>query len=204
MQAVTNKGWNDRTVLQRNAYATARKIGRADFSILGKADIIKYDPTNNNPFLYRLDANQPGRWGGVWQAPNHYTFTGKFANLTGVKMLKKFDNWKSGPFAIGDRMPWLPRLDGSALLTTNDKRMLQIRWGTIVSRQVWPYNPAPWIYLDMIFPGKIWYWLKEGKRGMLKAFLPTQVMNKHLLRFKNGMPSFLCARYLNALLIKII
>ena len=80
-------------------------------------------------------------------------------------MLKKFDNWKSGPSAISDRMPWLPRLDDLALLTTSDKLTGQIPWGTIVSRHLWPYNPAPWIYLDMIFPGKIWYWLKEGKKG---------------------------------------
>ena len=166
VQSVTNKGWNDRTVLQRNAYAKARKIGRADFSILGKADVIKHDPANNSPFLYRLDANQPGRWGGVWQAPNYYTFTGKFASLTGVTILKKLDKWESGTSTISDRMLWLPRLDDLALLTTSDKLLGQIPWGTIVSRHLWPYKPAPWIYLDMIFPGKIWYWLKEGKKGM--------------------------------------
>ena len=43
-------------------------------------------------------------------------------------MVKKFDKWKSGPFAIGDRMPWLPRLDDLALLTTNDKLIEQIPW----------------------------------------------------------------------------
>lgn len=85
-------------------------------------------------------------------------------------MLKKFDNWKSGSSAISDRMPWLPRLDDLALLTTNEKLIQQIPWGTIVSRHLWPYNPAPWIYLDMIFPGKIWYWLKEGKKGMFTYF----------------------------------
>ncbi|XP_078381985.1 uncharacterized protein LOC144664674 isoform X3 [Oculina patagonica] len=164
VQAVTSKGWNDRTVLQRNAYTTANKLSRADFSILGKADVIKHDPTNNSPFLYRLDANQPGRWGGVWQAPNHYTFTEKFANLTGVTMLKRFDKWTSGPFAISDRMPWLPKSQGLALLTTNDRSTEQIPWGTIVARHKWPYDPSPWIYNEMIFPGRIWYWLKEGEK----------------------------------------
>ena len=169
VQAITNKGWNDRTVLQRNAYTTANKLNKADFSILGKADVIKHDPTNNSPFLYRLDANQPGRWGGVWQAPNHYTFTSTFSNLTGVTMVKKFDKWTSGPFAISDRMPWLPKLDELVLLTTNDRLIQQIPWGTIVSRQKWLFQPSPWIYSEMIFPERIWYWLKEEKRGRSKV-----------------------------------
>ncbi|KAJ7371466.1 hypothetical protein OS493_025365 [Desmophyllum pertusum] len=128
-----------------------------------KADVIKHDPINNSPFLYRLDANQPGRWGGVWQAPNHYSFTGTFANLTGVTMLKRFGNWSSGPFAISNRMPWLPKLDDLALLTTNDRQIQEMAWGTIVTRPKWPYRPSPWIYPNMVFPGRIWYWLKERK-----------------------------------------
>ena len=164
MQVVTNRGWNDRTVLQRNAYAGANKLNRVDFSILGKADVIKNDPINNSPFYYRLDAKQLGRWGGVWQAPNHYTLIGSFGNLTGVTLVKRFDNWTSGPFAVSNRMPWLPKLDDLTLLTTNDRLIQEIPWGTIVSRHKWP---SPWIYGKMAFPGRIWYWLKEQKKGIV-------------------------------------
>jgi len=164
---VTNKGWNDRTVLQRNAYAGAGKLYKADFSILGKADVIKNDPRDKDPFYYRLDANQLGRWGGVWQAPSHYTFTGTFGNLTGVSLIKRFDNWTSGPFAISNRMPWLPKLDDLALLTTNDRLIQEIPWGTIVTRHKWPFDPSPWIYGNMPFPGRIWYWMKEQKKGTM-------------------------------------
>ena len=162
---LTNKGWNKRTVLQRNAYAKASKLRWADFSILGKADVIKHDSTNNSPFLYRIDANQPGSWGGVWQAPNHYTFTGNFPNQTDVMMVKRFNEWSSGEFAISNRMPWLPKRNKLALLTTSDSFVVHIPWGTFVAQQKWPFLPSPWIYGKMAFPRRRWYWLKELRQG---------------------------------------
>lgn len=150
-------------MLQRNSYANARKLKQSDFSILGKANTIKSDSLNKSPFYYRLDAKEVGRWGGVWQAPSHYTFTGTFSNLTGVSLIKKFDNWTSGPFAISNRMPWLPKGDEFALLTTNNRMIQEIPWGTIVTQKNWP---SPWIYEKMPFPGRIWYWLKENKKGV--------------------------------------
>nr|XP_058947603.1 uncharacterized protein LOC131775505 [Pocillopora verrucosa] len=161
IQALTNKGWNKRTVLQRNAYAKASRLRWADFSILGKADVIKHDSTNNSPFLYRIDANQPGSWGGVWQAPNHYTFTGNFPNQTDVMMVKRFNEWSSGEFAISNRMPWLPKRNKLALLTTSDSFVVHIPWGTFVAQQKWPFLSSPWIYGKMAFPRRKWYWLKE-------------------------------------------
>ena len=81
-------------------------------------------------------------------------------------MVKRFDDWSSGPFAISDRMPWLPRQSNLALLTTNDKFFQQILWGTLVGKRKWPFFPSPWIYGKMAFPSRKWYWLKELKQGI--------------------------------------
>lgn len=183
MQVISNSGWNQGTVFQRNSYASARKLKQSDFSILGKANTIKSDSLNENPFYYRLDAKEVGRWGGVWQAPNHYTFTGTFSNLTGVSLIKKFDNWTSGPFAISNRMPWLPKGDEFALLTTNNRMIQEIPWGTIVTRKNWP---SPWIYEKMPFPRRIWYWLKENKKGMCFYWLARKSVDRYLYRLPSN------------------
>ena len=170
-------------MLQRNSYVSARKLKQSDFSILGKANVIKSDSLNKSPFYYRLDAKEVGRWGGVWQAPNHYTFTGTFSNLTGVSLIKKFDNWTSGPFAISNRMPWLPKGDEFALLTTNNRMIQEIPWGTIVTRKNWP---SPWIYEKMPFPRRIWYWLKENKKGMCFYWLARKSVDRYLHRLPSN------------------
>ena len=166
VQVFSSEGWNETSVLMRNAYVTGKAIGEINFSILRKADAIKHDPMYKSPFYYRLEADGAGRWGGVWQAPNYYTFTGMYGNLTSVTLLKKFDYWSNGPFAIGNRMPWLPKNDDKTLLTTNDKGTQEIPWGTIVASDKWHYGMPPWISPWKAFPGVIRYWLKENKKGV--------------------------------------
>ena len=74
VQVVSNQGWDESTVLMRNAHGL---IYGQDYSILGKADAIKFNNQDELPFQYRLEAKDTERWGGIWQAPHHYTFVGR-------------------------------------------------------------------------------------------------------------------------------
>ena len=86
-------------------------------------------------------------------------------NQSDVRLIWQFDDWLSGRFGIGERMPWLSM--DETLLTTNDRQDRGNRWGTVVSRPM-SYQPSPWIYAKMENPGKIWYWMREFKKGEQK------------------------------------
>lgn len=64
-----SNNWNAKDVTFRNVEKPS--LGN-DYSILGLADNIK-DISAAKSFRYRLEANSPGTWGGIWEAPIEYT-----------------------------------------------------------------------------------------------------------------------------------
>lgn len=74
-----------------------------------------------------------------------------------VRLIKRFDDWKSGRDTVQNRMAYLGSSD--SLLTTNDYSSGH-GTGTIISDNV-DLKPAYWIYPEMYEPGVIWYWMNE-------------------------------------------
>ncbi|RMX44841.1 hypothetical protein pdam_00009262 [Pocillopora damicornis] len=158
-------GWTAENVRLKNS--NSPKLTN-DYSILQYADSIK-DNINvaGSKFEYRLEAQSPDRWGGVWKAPRGYTFTAEDNKQTRVELLKKFDNWKYANSGIEQRMPWI----SGARLTTSEDAFY--KWeGTITGTSHETdsysddkgYHPAPWIkgHLMEHQPSYIWYWMREG------------------------------------------
>ncbi|XP_078585634.1 von Willebrand factor D and EGF domain-containing protein-like [Branchiostoma floridae x Branchiostoma japonicum] len=136
-----------------------------DYSILGQADRIKATGVSAGFFEYRLEAEAPSRWGGVWQAPIDYSFTHKINDQTNVSLVTKFDDWDYGSRSIGHRMPWIvENPDFPAVLTTAESP--GIEWfGTVVGSDlglsIFQNMAAPWIQSKAGTPSYIWYWLRE-------------------------------------------
>ena len=55
---------------------------------------------------YRLEATR-GNWGGIWQAPAHYSLTSTSDSLTNIQMIKKFGSWDYSLYGIRRRVPWV-------------------------------------------------------------------------------------------------
>jgi len=130
-----------------------------DFSILYKADAIKNSVNVEGEwFEYRIEANERGRWGGLWRAPRHYTFVATNNKQTNVDLVKKFDNWKYDDYGIEKRMPWI----SGAKLTTSWNATGDRQWGTLIANSKIFY-PAPWLDGTDLeqHPLNIWYWVRE-------------------------------------------
>lgn len=149
-------GWTAENVRLKNS--NSPKLTN-DYSILQYADSIK-DNINvaGSKFEYRLEAQSPDRWGGVWKAPRGYTFTAEDNKQTRVELLKKFDNWKYENSGIERRMPWI----SGARLTTSEDAFY--KWEGTITGDDKGYHPAPWIkgHLMEHQPSYIWYWMREG------------------------------------------
>ncbi|XP_048582654.1 uncharacterized protein LOC116601185 isoform X2 [Nematostella vectensis] len=152
----TNK-WTGQKVKKNNEDKPSLK---QDFSILYKADDIKnsLNVVGDN-FEYRLEANEFGRWGGIWSAPRSYTFLATDNSQTAVDLTKKFDDWEYDYWSLEKRMPWLT---GARLTTAGDPG--QSNYGSITAN-LKEYHPAPWIFGKgkEEQPSRIWYWLREGE-----------------------------------------
>ncbi|XP_031555969.1 uncharacterized protein LOC116292757 [Actinia tenebrosa] len=159
--SATNDGWTADNIKSRNPDEPSLT---KDYSILGEADAIK--AISLGSFQYRLEANERMVYGGIWSAPQTYSFTSTSGNLTGLTEVEKFPpSWEYGPTALGNRLPWLPQDDEYAYLTTSD-RVGKEWYGTIVAKKR-QFKPAPWIMGKLDNPGLIWYWMKEAS-SMLK------------------------------------
>ncbi|EDO47884.1 predicted protein [Nematostella vectensis] len=102
----------------------------SDYSILKYADDIKNDANIvGNTFEYRLEAQNRGRWGGVWSADRSYSFTATNNKQTNVHLVKKFDDWTYSYKGIDKRMPWV----SGARLTTSESATRNW-WGTITGK----------------------------------------------------------------------
>jgi hypothetical protein len=129
-----------------------------NYSIVSYADYIKdTGPT----FQYMLDAYERGRFGGIWTAPQSYSFVYTANTQTDITLDIKFGTWNYNDSSIEQYMPW--RSTSSGLLTTSSNPGGQW-WGTLITNGGW--DPAPWINGDcgaegcMPAPGIIWYWVR--------------------------------------------
>ncbi|KAI8512763.1 Thrombospondin type 1 repeat-containing protein [Branchiostoma belcheri] len=128
-----------------------------------------YHPNHDQ---YRIEADDIGKgilrvsekWGGIWRAPNNYTFTARNASQQGIELVERFPPRRDND-NIDMRMPWIPPpTDTSpALLTSSERRYEYDWWGTIISKHrpnsyytnpIHPYRPNP---------ARILYWMREGR-----------------------------------------
>ncbi|EDO27359.1 predicted protein, partial [Nematostella vectensis] len=111
-----------------------------DFSILSEADSIKDEMyVKGATFEYRIEAQQFGRWGGIWTAPRHYTFLSTNNSQQGVELVRRFDEWVYHDYGIEKTMPWIH----GATLTTS-RNATHVAYGTITGNDPKSY-PAAWI-----------------------------------------------------------
>ncbi|XP_029206895.2 uncharacterized protein LOC114970596 isoform X2 [Acropora millepora] len=148
--------WKANNVKERNKN---KPTLNGDFSILNRADDIKDSARAGEEwFEYRMEANERGRWGGIWRAPRRYTFVATNNLQTDVQLEKKFDNWVYDDYGIEQRMPWI----SGAKLTTSRNATGDRQWGTLIANSKL-FFPAPW--LDgknwEQHPVNIWYWVRE-------------------------------------------
>jgi len=146
--------WNLTTVRSLNSNTPSID---SPYSILDKGDAIK---TNLNGNLqYRIDAENFGRWGGVWEAPYANTFSGTVMQNNAVN-IEKYDSWtihtsSGGAEGLTNIMPYINALQET--LTTWDR--VGGWWGTLVTGYP-SWSPAPYMSAEKPAPGKIWYWVK--------------------------------------------
>eukprot|EP00794_Sanderia_malayensis_P020639 gene20639-22674_t len=140
-----------------------------DYSMLAYADSIKDSYLiADNTFEFKLEAQDRGRWGGIWQAPSSYRINSNSSSQTDIVLKKKFDGWVYGRYGLQSRLPFIL----GNRLTTNT----QSSWGSITDNAA-SYHPSRWIYGKMMEsePEHIWYWMREGSMK-----LPTSCMEiKH-------------------------
>jgi hypothetical protein len=122
------------------------------YSIVSYADYIKKSPSG---FQYRIEATNPGEWGGVWTANDSYSFVSQSNANTNITLNTKFGNWEYVDNGIEARMPYFST--GCGVLTTSENPGGEW-WGTLISQCGW--NPVPWINNGNANPGIIWYWVR--------------------------------------------
>ncbi|MEY4616580.1 MAG: hypothetical protein RJB66_1540 [Pseudomonadota bacterium] len=146
-------GWTSTTVLSLNASTPSLT---SNYSILNQGDYIKTISGGN--FQYRIEANASRRWGGVWTAPQSYSFTSTSNGKTSITINTQYDNWTYNDSGIEARMPFVCGAGEAAALTTS-YYCSSSWWGTLAASST-GYNPAPWDASYMPNPQKIWYWVR--------------------------------------------
>ncbi|XP_035660335.1 uncharacterized protein LOC118405041 [Branchiostoma floridae] len=129
--ASTREGWEGHVMERHVGYPS---VGH-DYSILGFGDMIK-DSFPGNKFHYRVEAGEKRHWGGVWEAPKHYSLVHSNPHQTDINILRRYGPWMYGTGSLGHRLPWVPNSPASpALLTTSTLADGNIPWGTLVARE---------------------------------------------------------------------
>ena len=162
LTAATRPGWDPLSVQERNERAPSLSD---NYSIVKHADAIRdLNSSGGTRFAYRIEAQAESgrrRWGGIWQAPRHYSFVAQSNGQTEVTLVRKFDNWSYNDNGIEQRMPWLNNGAGDGLLTTSTSPG-GAWWGTLVTRETQTtYHHSPWIHQDATQSGKVLYWVRE-------------------------------------------
>ncbi|KAK3698442.1 hypothetical protein QZH41_010011 [Actinostola sp. cb2023] len=173
--------WTKENVILRNADSPSLT---RDYSILKYADDIKNNlNVIGTKFEYRLEAQNRGRWGGIWEADRSYTFTATTSVQTKVNLVKKFDNWDYSNHGIAKRMPWI----SGAKLSTSVYAYYYIYYGTITGNDK-NYHPAPWIrgYLMEKQPEYIWYWMREGPWQLPRSCMEIQMRGLQTTPLNDG------------------
>jgi len=122
------------------------------YSIVAFADYIK---KSSSGFQYRIEASQPGQWGGIWTANQNYSFMSQSNSNTDITLNTKFNDWDYYDDGIEERMPYF---SSSCGLLTTSYSPAGSWWGTLVSGCGWA--PVPWIANRNANPGIIWYWVR--------------------------------------------
>ena len=143
--------WTYQNAILRNQSTPV--ISGASYSIVAYADYLKKSgPT----FQYMLEAETRGNWGGIWTAPQSYTFVKNDNTQTNITLDIKFGTWEYDGNGVEKIMPWYS--DSSGLLTTSENAGGDW-WGTIIAKSWGPV--APWMNsYGMGYPTIIWYWVR--------------------------------------------
>jgi len=134
-------------------------INGENYSIVAYADYIK---DTGLTFQYMIDAYERNQFGGIWSAPQSYSFVHTANTQTSITLDIKFGTWEYGSSSIEQIMPYRGG-NNSGILTTSYIYNSEW-WGTIITNGGW--NPAPWISGNcgvegcMPNPGIIWYWVR--------------------------------------------
>ena len=156
---VTNQntaGWTYSNSILLNEFNPV--ISGSNYSIVAYADYLK---SSGATFQYMIDAYQRNQFGGIWSAPQFYSFVYTANTQTFVTINTKFGTWNYNDGSIEQYMPW--RSTSSGLLTTSSNPGSEW-WGTLITNGGW--DPAPWINADCGLdgckpnPGIIWYWVR--------------------------------------------
>ena len=167
LTARSRDGWNLLSVLGRRKSSPSLED---NYSILEHADAIR-DLGTTPRFAYRIETQAEKsrqRWGGVWFAPNNYSFVHEKPDQTEVFSVKRFDKWTYKANGIKRRMPWLnmhARGSGNepAVLTTGDTSTNV--WGTMLNDELnTGYQHSPWIHPEAQQSGTVLYWMRENTR----------------------------------------
>jgi hypothetical protein len=151
-----NGGWTFENSILLNEFNPV--ISGSNYSIVTYADYLK---GNGITFQYMLDAYERNSFGGIWTAPNSYSFVNSGNTQTNVALDIKFGTWNYNNSSIEERMPWYT--NNSGILTTSEDPNGEY-WGSIIGSG--GFNPSPWISNDcgidgcMPNPGIIWYWVR--------------------------------------------
>ena len=155
---VTNQnggGWTYENSILLNEFNPV--ISGSNYSIVSYANYLK---GNGITFQYMLEAYERNSFGGIWSAPESYTFVNTGNTQTDVTLDIKFGTWNYNDSSIEQRMPW--RGISGGILTTSESPTNEY-WGSIIGSG---FNPSPWIAADcgldgcMQNPGIIWYWVR--------------------------------------------
>nr|XP_047135037.1 uncharacterized protein LOC100199215 isoform X2 [Hydra vulgaris] len=151
--------WDDKNVWLRNI---DKPDLFNDYSIFKYANELKTSyKIQDDTFNYRLEANEFGRWGGVFSAPAKYNISSTNAQQTKVKVLQKFDDWQFGSRSIDQRLPYISgyTITTSLIVSTS----AYDSWGSLTDNLP-GLHPSKWIneYMKMMFPEHVWYWIREG------------------------------------------
>ncbi|KAF0299256.1 hypothetical protein FJT64_027949 [Amphibalanus amphitrite] len=167
LTAKSREGWNLLSVLGRRERSPSLDD---NYSILEHADYIR-DLGTGTRFAYRIETQAEKsrqRWGGVWFAPQNYSFVHENPDQTEVFNVKRFDKWTYKANGIKRRMPWLNmHVRGSgnepAVLTTGDASTNV--WGTLLNDEgKTTYQHSPWIHPEAQQSGTVLYWMRENSR----------------------------------------
>jgi len=132
--------------------------GGSNYSIVAYGDYLK---SSGGTFQYMIDAYKRIGFGGIWSAPQSYSFVNTDNTQTKINLDIKFGTWNYNDASIEKYMPW--RSTSSGLLTTSSNPGGEW-WGTLVTNGGW--TPSPWINADcgdqgcMPDPKIIWYWVR--------------------------------------------
>ena len=150
----SNLTWTHANAILYNQFNPV--ISGDNYSIISYGDYLKGSGTT---FQYMMEAYERNSYGGIWTAPQLYTFVNTGNTQTGVTLDIKFGNWVYEQSGIEERMPWYVPEGECPYITTSESASNEW-WGSLIIRPGCGFNPAPWIASQIQSPGIIWYWVR--------------------------------------------